>query len=261
MEQFVDKHPKGATKARNTWGIFKLRVLRRDGSAVEVDSGLEDGNGIPVPVLISNDAEGNSKDKVTVVQEDSSYGMASTQFELRGTVSAALSGMRKKIDPDDLSAGGLEEDPHITLLFGITDPAALPKLQNAVMLNFSSPRAAFSGIGVFEGDDFDVLVVLVESPNLMEMHRVVEKTVVNEQTHPNYTPHVTLAYLKKGRADGYSDLKAPEMSFPLDRLVFSRRDGSKVEIPMLDMNRNRTIFLHGSTPEAPGGDGDGIKKF
>ena len=92
---------------------------------------------------------------------------------------------------------------------------------------------------MFTNDGQDVLYVAVDSPALHELHDTVKRYLPNQETHPDYHPHVTIAYLKTGRAARYLggairrtvDLAAFELSPPDDGAVLdihTRHDGGLI---------------------------------
>lgn len=98
------------------------------------------------------------------------------------------------------------DPPHVTVRWGLyTDQAN--KVADALNIR-SSPVFAvvrFIGPQVFRNPDADVLVCRVESPQLFQYYRRLGM-LPNEITHPDYNPHITIAYLRRGRGDLYQDV-------------------------------------------------------
>jgi hypothetical protein len=83
-------------------------------------------------------------------------------------------------------------------------------------------QARLGKLSVFELPDADVLKIDVEGNDLHRAHKKLE-LLPHVDTHPNYQPHLTIAYLKPGTAGKYlfmtTGLDGYELEF--DTLVFS----------------------------------------
>jgi len=140
------------------------------------------------------------------------------------------------IDPKDLTSDpGIETDTHITVIYGLTenDPEAVRKC-----LDFL-PGAVIFSVGVttiFQEDDYDVVVLEVDSPELEELHQAIMEAVPNEQTFDTYVPHITLAYVKRGAGMKYAGepILPGQISgevFARDAVMFSDFDGGMTAVP------------------------------
>ena len=107
--------------------------------------------------------------------------------------------------PDE-SRYGLEEDQHITILYGL-DPSIstqllitdqLPKIRDYKLIQTR-------GISLFENEDCDVLKVDVYNPLLNWAFQYLSNTFPNDNSHPEYHGHITVAYLKSGYGQQYID--------------------------------------------------------
>ena len=124
---------------------------------------------------------------------------------------------------------GLENNPHITVCFGLDE-----KHHNAVariVAEAKPPLCVLGPLSVFEGEDGDVLVASVYSLELPPLHaRLREYSMVAARRR--YTPHVTVAYLKKGfgRAFlGLAPFAGDEVRFPF--ASWSDRNGEVEPMP------------------------------
>jgi len=111
-----------------------------------------------------------------------------------------LSWNKENIPEDQLAEQGREEDPHITLLYGIHTnelEEVEPKLPT------SSIEAELGKVGRFSSDEeHDVLFIEVFGDDLHEQHLKLTE-LEHTKTHDEYKPHLTLAYVKK---DALKDL-------------------------------------------------------
>jgi len=97
----------------------------------------------------------------------------------------------------------LEHRPHVTVYYG-ADKRDLPQIQQ-IIEDYGRPiRAMLGEFDVFEHEDKDVLYIKVIGDSLRELHdKIAKLSHSRPPTFPNYTPHLTVAYLKKGAARKY----------------------------------------------------------
>jgi len=90
---------------------------------------------------------------------------------------------------------GYEDDIHCTILWGITDENTLEKAQK-VLDNYKPFTIQFEEITKFQSDDkYDVLKFDIYSPILEEIHEDLKKALDNKWEWPEYSPHITIAYV------------------------------------------------------------------
>ena len=106
-------------------------------------------------------------------------------------------------NPED-SSYGLEEEQHITILYGLDKCLStqllispeFPKIKDYGLIQLN-------GITLFENEEFDVLKVDVYNPLLNQLFDFLVKNYPNENSHPEYHGHMTVAYLKSGCGKKY----------------------------------------------------------
>lgn len=132
-----------------------------------------------------------------------SYGcvMAPLSPELTDEVFAA----QEWIEPDDLAEDGLEDNPHVTIRYGLIETGAHELAILGALGQAEPPFAITLGApGIFHGKDADVLYLSVDCPALARLHTLIGSLIsCAPSDYGVYTPHVTLAYLKKGTAGKY----------------------------------------------------------
>ena len=96
--------------------------------------------------------------------------------------------------PDDDSMGR-EKEMHVTAKYGFTTDV----LHQLHEIGESTPAfpVYIGSISLFEQADYDVVKLDVESPWLRKLNARLSQ-LPNDDSHPDYKPHVTLAYVKKG---------------------------------------------------------------
>jgi len=98
-------------------------------------------------------------------------------------------------------------------------------------------EATLGKMSVFENDKYDVLKVDVTGESLHDLNGKLSE-LPNEQTFPEYKPHLTIAYLKKGEGAKYAgDPRFEGQKLSFDTLTFSppkelRAEIGKPELPL-----------------------------
>ena len=134
-------------------------------------------------------------------------------------------------DPKDPSYGR-EKEPHITVRYGLAtdNPAKLQKAFSGV----GPIKAKFGKISIFKTDKYDVVKVDIESEALRNANKLVgEIEDVPGETHKDYKPHATIAYVKPGEGKKYvgnNSLSGKEVL--LDKIYLSDRKGEQHEIAL-----------------------------
>lgn len=165
------------------------------------------------------------------------YDYASLQAGLDPVSAVKVKALAAKIADDDLYKDesepdkyGREDHPHITVFYGIhTENADVIK---ALVGNYGEVSAWAENVSVFNCDKYDVVKIDVDSLNLQDLHKLVGDTLKTTETHPEYKPHITLAYVKKGKGDKYTDLKPELDKLVFKELEFSDTGGALTRIPL-----------------------------
>lgn len=166
---------------------------------------------------------------------EQTHEFASTQFNLAddADVSQAskVRAMAARIADADL-AEGRESEPHITALYGLhgQDPADVAE----VVREFGPVTVRFGATSAFPGEDHDVVMVQVFGDDIYRLNNLLRGSLAHTETHSQYVPHVTLAYVKPGLGEKYAgmmDLFREEATF--GELVFSDKEGEQFPISLL----------------------------
>lgn len=140
-----------------------------------------------------------------------------------------------EIDDGDLYENpgyGREEESHVTVLYGLyTDSPAVAK---EIAHRTEKFTVELSKISLFiDNPAFDVLKVGVRCPELHELNSLFRKKLEYTNRHDEYKPHVTVAYLKKGKGWKYEGVDEFDgLMFEPDCLVFSDRDRRQIKCPL-----------------------------
>lgn len=154
---------------------------------------------------------------------------STTQVNLpREQARAVLTWSRLNLSAQDLAEDGFENEPHVTVLYGLEDGHDVV----GRIANESQPVVLQLGkVGLFRQEDQDVIVVRVFSPALRALHWRIRAALPHHNHYYSYQPHCTLAYVRKGVADDLVGQKIQTdggvpLTFTVDFLVWRGRDGS-----------------------------------
>ena len=167
------------------------------------------------------------------------YPFSSTHVLLPGTLAREVMAWGEEniededlfIDPADPTKGR-EDEPHVTLLYGIhhDHSGAVRKV-----LSEAHPFAIRLGKTSRFSDcpKFDVLKVEAESLDLRRLHDRLKECVPCTESFPTYKPHVTLAFVQKGRCRRLNNSKAfCGLTFVAREIVFSSFFGFQETLPL-----------------------------
>ena len=166
------------------------------------------------------------------------YDYASTQVNLPQDIAKRVMDWGKKNIPDedlydDDGNKGREDNPHITILYGIVEQD--PQQVIDLLEGKSKVTATLGKVSLFEKDENDVVKISVTSPELAEFQKLLWDEVEHESDYPEYEPHVTIAYVKEGSGSSYEGATAFEgTEITFDTVVFSAADGKKTSISLSD---------------------------
>lgn len=136
---------------------------------------------------------------------------------------------RSLIAEEDLSEEpgyGVEDEPHITIFYGIKEATPNEELEEAMERIGPFKSVKFAGLGMFDAPEHDVLIVEVDAPQLVELHNAIEKIYPDNGKNMPYHSHLTVAYVKKGMAQKYIDKYSDRFvgEFPIGHIEFSSMD-------------------------------------
>ena len=125
---------------------------------------------------------------------------------------------------------GIEKEPHVTILFGFHDELVDPKQLKLYMDSLLGEEALVFKLGkasLFKSPEYDVLKFDIEETNglLTKLNAAVRKKYKYTNEYPEYHPHATIAYIKKGEGQKYADMiNEADLSFDVvsDKMVYSK---------------------------------------
>jgi len=123
---------------------------------------------------------------------------------------------------------GRESQTHVTVCFGIGPKVKLDDIKKEIDLK--PLKVTLDKISKFDTDkNFDVIKIEVNSDDLNKMNKEIRDKIGDPgNTFPDYKPHLTIAYVKKGSADdlvGSDEFDGQEVE--LDLYNYSHPDGEE----------------------------------
>lgn len=173
----------------------------------------------------------DAKDIPKTVTEGRKF--SSTQMNLPEGIAKHVRAFAAKIPKEHLAQDGVEDRPHVTVLYGIhsdkaNDTQKALRDQKAVTLHLKHAS-------IFSNPEHDVLKMDVHSPELHKLNAHLKDHLQHTETHPEYKPHATIAYLKPGEGKKYVGTVIPGATWKkiaMDHVVFSPKDSEKTDIPL-----------------------------
>jgi hypothetical protein len=170
------------------------------------------------------------------INDDVSYEFSCLMVDIPEPFSSYITRWSKiSIKEDDLYydtdsyISGFETEPHVTIKYGIEDYDHA--CVDHVTSRYKNVRLILGKVNKFESGDYDVLYLEVLSDDLINMNSEISDTVECVDTFPEYVPHCTIAYVKKGSCD---DLLGKDFfnGFEIycDKLSFSSLTGENIII-------------------------------
>lgn len=110
-------------------------------------------------------------------------------------------------DNDDY---GIEKNPHVTLVPCLNNDVDINKLKT-YLDDISEYDIILTDVSKFECENFDVLKCAVKSNKLIQTNKKIVKDFETHSEYKDYTPHLTIAYMKHGMADKYIEEILPKL--------------------------------------------------
>ena len=156
---------------------------------------------------------------------------SSTQIDLPPELAKKVLAMSAKIPDEDLAEDGREDNPHITSLFGLhtNDPDDVKE----TLYGQRPVEIVMGETSLFENPDADVLKIDIRGDGIHELNKILKKCEHTE-THPDFNPHCTVAYLKPGLGKKYTGSDAVNLiKFMADEIMFSNKQREKTPIQLV----------------------------
>jgi len=107
-------------------------------------------------------------------------------------------------DPEDPSYG-LEDEPHITLLYGLHNDVSLEQVKK-IIDNFTFENIEIVSPSLFENEKYDVLKFEVADAELLNDINKDLRTLPYTSKFDDYKAHMTIGYIQPGIGQKYVDI-------------------------------------------------------
>jgi hypothetical protein len=165
-----------------------------------------------------------------------SYGCAMVYFDM-----PEISDLHAKIEVPDIytedgdKSYGLEDEPHITLLYGIHSDEVKDDDVLSILEQFKDKLKfiKLTKVTKFDNPKYEVLKFDVDANILHDINAKLCEELPFTSDYPDYHPHLTIAYVKPKMAQKYIE-KFEGMKFELapTKFVYSKPDGEKIIRPI-----------------------------
>jgi 2'-5' RNA ligase len=156
---------------------------------------------------------------------------ATTQLDLTGDVADEIIAFGESIPDAHLEAGGREDSPHVTIKYGLHADSAdeLKELLKGV----KPFQITLGKTAVFEGEEFDVVFVEAKGAALRRLNKKIADALEHTDTHPEYRPHATVAYVAPGQGELYSgDDFLQGTKVQVEAVTFCNKSGKRTVIKL-----------------------------
>lgn len=131
-------------------------------------------------------------------------------------------------DPNNDGDYGLEDEPHITLLYGIHPDEVDKDLAINLIKTISPIELESKKISIFENEEFDVVKIeIIPNNTLLQLRKILINILPNTQTFKDYNPHMTISYVKKGKGKKYIEKFKEPIKFNFNKIVYSDSNHEK----------------------------------
>jgi 2'-5' RNA ligase len=125
---------------------------------------------------------------------------------------------------------GRETEPHVTIKYGFSPDLTDDEVEK-MLIGVKKFTVTASGISTFSPEKFDVVKFdVVPSGQLLSLRKMADK-FPNKDEHPNFHPHITISYVKKGSFP--REVSGKNIVLTIDRMVYSTSKNVKTEYKLL----------------------------
>lgn len=193
---------------------------------------------VPIAVVDPNAADPNADpnaDPTIVPSVAAEHKFSSTQVDIPEPTRNVMLALGASIPDNQLSSDGREINPHITIKYGISsDNSALVAL---LVADYGPISFKLGKTNIFSSDEYDVVYAMVESPDLVKLNKLISDSLNVVNTHPEYVPHATIAFVKPGQGEQYKGISTLDgTNTSVSCIVFSSSDGTKTNISTEKVN-------------------------
>jgi 2'-5' RNA ligase len=170
-----------------------------------------------------------------LLEDKKEHSFSSTQIDFDANDSKKVLAWSRHNIPDSKlvhndNAQGRETNTHVTVLYGLH--TSTPESVKKAIAKIKPFHIKLGKISKFEGINYDVIKIEVISSDLHKANKVIAK-LPHTNKYKTYSPHCTLAYVKKGSCDhllGKEIFKG--LTIPVNSITFSSKTRTKTKLPL-----------------------------
>lgn len=175
------------------------------------------------------------------------YDYACALLEIEGPLrKRVIEWAKTKVPDEDIYTDdlikGREDEPHITVKWGL-EAGSKQKVAKVVKA-FGPVEAKLGQTKIFDSPPkYDVVVAEVDSDDIRRLNALIRKNIKNTTTYP-FTPHMTLAYVKKGSGKKYAgrkDFEGEKLTFK--SLHYASKNGKKIPVSLVEKVVKKSLTL------------------
>ena len=136
------------------------------------------------------------------INEDNSHSFGCVMLELDIDNWKEITSFIKKEDVYDVEGFGIEDEPHVTLLYGLEKSVTTDDVKEKLK-DFKDIDVKIESIDIFENEYFDVVKFNVKKTKQLQSIFDTLSKLPNQNKYKDYIPHITIAYVKKGKGKKY----------------------------------------------------------
>ena len=165
-----------------------------------------------------------------------SYGCVMLDIDPQSEAGQQIRALRDEIPDEDLMAKGREDEPHVTVRYGIIDTSSEAGI--AAYLTKQAPFTITLGETIVfppteNSDNAAVVVVQVESADLDRINDELAAASNFKEADFDYHPHITLAYVIPEAADKWAGEDSLEgLEIHVTELTIRGKDGSATPVAL-----------------------------
>ena len=170
------------------------------------------------------------KKYIQFIKESTSYDYGCVMVEVKVSNWNEITSIINKDDLYEVEGEnyGIQDNPHLTLLYGLKSNITKEQVEQVLQKAIDGDKIIIEieNIGLFENDNFDVVKFNIKKTEQLQKLFDSLSELPNENTFPDYNPHMTIAYVKKGLGKKYTKTYSHKVSS--NDICYSMANGEKI---------------------------------
>lgn len=155
------------------------------------------------------------------------YDFSSTQIDLNKDMAQIFIDRGANIiSKKDLSGDGFENNPHVTVLYGLHDLDPSPIIID-IIETYPKFSITLGKISLFKDEEYDVVKVETDCSDLFALNSAFMNNSYFTNTFPDYVPHFTIAYVKPDSCNHLiGNLAFSGLTIIAEHIMYRCKDGT-----------------------------------